>query len=65
MVNPAAEPEKYLLDLAPGMEILARFSETYPELRNELVIILREQIVNNSTGFKTRARKIIGRLEKE
>ncbi len=48
-----------------AMEILTRFSETYPELKNELVLILREQMVNNSTGFKSRARKIIGRLEKE
>ncbi len=48
-----------------AMEILYRFTQDYPELKNELVIMLREQMVNNSTGFKTRARKIIGRLEKE
>lgn len=48
-----------------AMEILSRFAEEYPELKNELLIILRDQMVNNSTGFKTRARKIIGILEND
>lgn len=48
-----------------AMEILSRFAEEYPELKNELVNLLREQMVNNSTGFKTRARKIIGRMEND
>ncbi len=41
-----------------AMQILSNLTQIYPELKNELLEIINEQIPRNSEGFKARARKI-------
>lgn len=41
-----------------AMQILANLIPVYPELKNEFLEIINEQIPRNSPGFKVRAKKI-------
>ena len=41
-----------------SMQIIANIIHIYPELKNEFLEILDEQIPRNTAGFKSRARKI-------
>ncbi|MCW3804828.1 hypothetical protein [Plebeiibacterium marinum] len=45
------------------MQILYNATQTYPELKTELKLILEEQIINNTAGFKSRAKKILKKME--
>lgn len=44
------------------ISILFNFTKEFPDLKRELILILEEQIPNNSVGFKSKARKIIKKL---
>ncbi len=45
-----------------AMQLLFNISQTYPELRAELKLILEEQITNNTAAFKARARRLLRKL---
>ena len=47
-----------------AMQIIYNHVLIYPELKDELVSVLEDQVANNSVGFKSRARRIIRQLEK-
>lgn len=49
---------------AHAMQILYQHVLIYPELKEELVTILKDQIDNNSVGFLSRARRLIKQMEK-
>ncbi len=44
-----------------SMTVLHHLSEIHPDIRPELELTLREQWTDQSAGFKSRARKIIGK----
>lgn len=46
-----------------AMEIIYQHCLIYPELKEELITIIRDQIANNSVGFLSRGRRIIKELE--
>jgi len=49
---------------AHAMQIIYQHVLLYPELKDELITILQDQIENNSVGFKSRAVKLIKAMEK-
>jgi hypothetical protein len=48
-----------------AMQIIYNHVLLYPELKEELVTVIRDQIDNNSVGFASRGRRIIKQLEKQ
>ena len=46
-----------------AMEIIYRHCLIYPELKKELIAIIRDQTDNNSVGFSSRGRRIIKQLQ--
>lgn len=42
-----------------SMTVLARLSEANPELKNELKIVVEDQLPYSSPGFRSRARKVL------
>jgi hypothetical protein len=49
---------------AHAMQIIYNHVLLYPELKDELVTILEDQIDNNTVGFLSRARRLIKQMEK-
>ncbi len=47
-----------------AMEIIYNHALLYPELKNELVTVIRDEAEHNSTGFQVRGRMIIEKLDK-
>jgi hypothetical protein len=47
-----------------SMQILANLTRIYPELKNELIEVIDEQIPRNTAGFKAQARKVKMELNK-
>ena len=47
-----------------AMQLIYNHALIYPELKEELVMVIRDQAVNNSVGFKSRGMRIIKQLEK-
>jgi len=47
-----------------AMEIIFHHVLIYPELKQELETVIRDQTVNNTAGFMTRGRRILARMEK-
>lgn len=47
-----------------AMQIIYQHVLIYPELKEELITVIEDQIVNNSVGFKSRGMRIISQLEK-
>ncbi len=47
-----------------AMQIIYNHVLLYPELKEELVTVIEDQVDNNSVGFLARGRRIIGWLEK-
>ncbi len=47
-----------------AMQIIYRHVLIYPELKDELVAVIEDQIANNSVGFKSRGRRLIKQMEK-
>lgn len=45
-----------------AMQLLFNISQTYPELRAELKLILEEQMPNNTVAFKARAKRLLRKL---
>lgn len=46
-----------------AMQIIYNHVLIYPELKEELVTVIRDQVENNSVGFKSRGMRIINKLE--
>ena len=49
---------------AHAMQIIYLHVLVYPELKDELVAVIEDQIANNSVGFKSRGRRLIKQMEK-
>jgi len=49
---------------AHAMQIIYLHVLIYPELKDELVAVIEDQITNNSVGFKSRGRRLIKQMEK-
>lgn len=49
---------------AHAMMIIYNHVLIYPELKDEFVTVMEDQIANNSVGFKSRARNLIKQMEK-
>jgi len=49
---------------AHAMMIIYNHVLIYPELKDEFITVMEDQVENNSVGFKTRARNLIKQLEK-
>jgi len=49
---------------AHAMQIIYLHVLIYPELKDELVAVIEDQIANNSVGFKSRGRRLIKQMEK-
>ncbi|MEN8230191.1 MAG: hypothetical protein ABFS38_18665 [Bacteroidota bacterium] len=47
-----------------AMQIIYNHVLLYPELKDELVTVIEDQVQNNTIGFKSRGKRIIGQLEK-
>ena len=47
-----------------AMQILYHFSLQEPDLQNELVLTIQEQMENGSAGYCSRARKIVKKLDR-
>lgn len=47
-----------------AMQIIYLHVLIYPELKDELVAVIEDQIANNSVGFKSRGRRLIKQMEK-
>ncbi|WP_142533782.1 hypothetical protein [Saccharicrinis carchari] len=45
-----------------AMQLLFNISQTYPELRAELKLIIEEQTNNNTIAFKARAKRLLRKL---
>ena len=46
-----------------AMQIVYQHVLIYPELKEELVTVIQDQVGNNTVGFKSRGRRIIKQLE--
>lgn len=46
-----------------AMQIIYNHVLIYPELKEELVTVIRDQVGNNSVGFKSRGMRLIKKLE--
>jgi hypothetical protein len=49
---------------AHAMQIVYNHVLLYPELKDELVAVLEDQMENNTVGFKSRGRRLIKQMEK-
>ena len=47
-----------------AMQIIYQHVLIYPELKHELVTVIRDQVDNNTVGFRSRGLRIIRQLEK-
>ena len=47
-----------------AMQIIYQHVLIYPELKDELMAVIEDQIANNSVGFKSRGRRLIKQMEK-
>lgn len=53
-------PKEALAVKVFSMTVLHNLSKQYPEIRNELIMIIEEQLPDQTAGFKSRAKKILG-----
>lgn len=58
-------PKEPVANKAFAMTILGNMSQHYPEIKNELLICIEDQIPNASPGFLARAKKVKKQLEKD
>ena len=49
---------------AHAMQIIYQHVLIYPELKHELITVLRDQVQNNSVGFRARGNRLIKQMEK-
>jgi hypothetical protein len=49
---------------AYSMELLLNIARIYPELSNEFIAIIEEQVPNGTAGYKARAKHVIAALRK-
>jgi hypothetical protein len=47
-----------------AMQIIYKHTLIYPELKEELITVIEDQVENNSVGFKSRGKRIIRQLKK-
>jgi len=47
-----------------AMQIIYNHTLIYPELKEELITVIEDQVENNSVGFKSRGMRIIRQLKK-
>ncbi len=60
-----ADPKETIAVRCHSMTVLDNLSKTYPEIRQELVTIIQDQLEHETTaGFKARAKKILKSAKK-
>lgn len=47
-----------------SLSVLANLAKHYPEIKAELKLIIEDQLPHQSSGFKSRAKKVLKQLEK-
>jgi hypothetical protein len=47
-----------------SMQVIFNTLHLYPELKDEFIAVVEDQVPKNSVGFKSRARRLIARLDK-
>lgn len=57
-----ADPKEAIAIRCASMTILTKICQRVPELKSELRLILEEHLEHGSAGFKSRAKKVLGRL---
>ena len=58
--NLISDPREKPANKAYSLTILQRLSEKYPDIKNELVTMVKTQWDNESAAFRSRAKRIIG-----
>ncbi|RPE08332.1 hypothetical protein EGT74_14860 [Chitinophaga lutea] len=59
------DPQETVAVRAFSMTVLANLAEQYPEIRNEIVLLIEDQLREGATpGFKSRGKKTLARLAK-
>lgn len=46
-----------------AMEIMLNIAKIYPELKEEFITVIQDQILHGTSGYKARAKKILPKLE--
>ncbi len=46
------------------MTVLGRLAEEYPEIRNEVELVIQSAMKNPTAGIKVRAKRVLKQLEK-
>lgn len=62
--NYLADPKESVATKAFSMTVLLNITKKYPEFKNELKLLIEEQLPHGSTGFKNRGNKVLLALEK-
>ena len=47
-----------------SMTVLSNFAKQYPEIVPEIKIVIEDQLLHQSAGFKSRAKKVLKDLDK-
>ncbi len=59
------DPEETIAVRAFSMTVLANLAKTYPEIKNEIVLLIEDQLREGATpGFRSRAKKTLQELSK-
>ncbi|TXI71436.1 MAG: hypothetical protein E6Q41_00260 [Cyclobacteriaceae bacterium] len=58
------DPKEAIAIRAFSMTVLANLATEYPDLKKELRLVIEEQLPYGSAGYLSRAKKILGQLEK-
>jgi len=58
------DPEETVAVKASSMTVLARLAQDYPDIKNEIRLLIEEQLENNpSPGIRSRARKVLKEIQ--
>ena len=62
-INYLMNPNETVAVKVFSMTVLAHLALQYPDIRQELEVIIRSQLKNSTAGFKARAKKVLKQLE--
>ncbi len=57
-------PTEFLAVKVSAMSVLAELAKIYPEISQELKLMIEDQFPQQTAGFKSRAKKVLKQLEK-
>lgn len=58
-----ADPKEAIAIRCASMTVLEKICQRVPELQSELRLLLKEHLEHGSAGFRSRAKKVLGRLK--